>query len=43
MNRFNLKPAAEALGISIAVHALVAFGIFAMFVLVWGDVLARMM
>jgi hypothetical protein len=43
VNPFNLKPAAEALDTANVVKALVAFGIFAMFVLVWGDVLARMM
>lgn len=43
MTPFNLKPAAEAIGISLAVHALVAFGIFAMFVVAWGPILARLM
>jgi hypothetical protein len=43
MTPFNLKPAAEALDTATVVKAIVAFGIFGMFVLVWAPVLARLM
>jgi hypothetical protein len=39
MNRFTFKPAAEALGILIAAHAILGLGIFAM----WVAILARLM
>jgi hypothetical protein len=43
MNPFTFKPAAEALDTANVVKALVAFGVFGMFVLVWAPVLARLM
>lgn len=39
MNRFTLRPAAEAIGISIAVHVVLGVAIFAM----WFVILARLM
>jgi hypothetical protein len=43
MTPFNLKPAAEALGIALVVEAFVALLIFGGIVCVWAPVLARLM
>jgi hypothetical protein len=39
MNPFHLRPAAEAIGILLAAHAVLGVGIFAM----WVVILARLM
>jgi hypothetical protein len=43
MTPFNLKPAAEALGIALVVEAIVVLAMLGVFAVMWSPVLARLM